>query len=91
MWESLTKIVHIQIFNQLAQVGVEDVGEECVEHLKAGFPREMFEVTRNNADTNIKKHSAIRIVILLITLSLSTVIAKLLKQKEIMAHLPSYY
>ena len=41
----------------------------------------MFEVTRNNADTNIKKHSAIRIVILLITLSLSTVIAKIVKTK----------
>ena len=38
MWESLTKIVHIQIFNQLSKVGVEDVGEERVEHLRAGFP-----------------------------------------------------
>ena len=43
MWESLTKIVHIQIFNQLAKVGVEDVGEECVEHLRAGFPEEYLE------------------------------------------------
>ena len=42
----------------------------------------MFEVTRINAYTNIRKHSAIRIVILLVTLSLSTVIAKLLKKKE---------
>ena len=33
MLESQTKIVHIQIFNQLSQVGVEDVGEEGVEHL----------------------------------------------------------
>ena len=38
MWESLTKIVHIQIFNQLSKVGVEDVGEERIEHLRAGFP-----------------------------------------------------
>ena len=41
----------------------------------------MFEVTRKNADTNIRKYSAIRIVFLLITLSLLTVIAKSLKTK----------
>ena len=44
MWESLTltKIVHIQIFNQLSKVGVEDVGEERVEHGEADFPAEFL-------------------------------------------------
>ena len=37
-----SKVVNVQVLNQLPQVGVEDVGEERVEHVEADFPAEFL-------------------------------------------------
>ena len=37
-----SKVVNVQVLHQLPQVGVEDVGEERVEHFEADFPAEFL-------------------------------------------------
>ena len=39
---SHSKVVDVQVLHQLPQVGVEDVGEERVEHVEADFPAEFL-------------------------------------------------